>query len=318
MFARCFHGIPIHCMGRHGGLPLQDAGKTEAVFLVWYCRGEPLCSPGVATVFRFIAWADTGLPLQYVPAPVFALSCRAGTGTCPYTIMKYNPDIHHRRSIRLRNYDYAQAGAYFVTICLQYRECLFGKITVPPVGADPCVCPGFSPEIQLTDAGRMVQTIWDQIPNHYPGVDTDAFVVMPNHIHGIVVLTNPVAGTDSCVRPNPRSRYVPTGQARGPAPTKPLSLPDVVQRYKSLTTTQYINGVKQNGWPPFLGKLWQRNYWEHIIRNETELHRIRKYIQNNPARWQEDALHPDQGPFPGETREASPSYGSSGHEVWMV
>ncbi|CAK8723006.1 hypothetical protein GKODMF_14580 [Candidatus Electrothrix gigas] len=66
--------------------------------------------------------------------------------------VKYNPDIHHRRSIRLRNYDYAQAGAYFVTICLQYRECLFGEITVPPVGADPCVCPGFSPEIRLTDA----------------------------------------------------------------------------------------------------------------------------------------------------------------------
>ena len=176
--------------------------------------------------------------------------------------MPYNPDIHHRRSIRLRNYDYARAGAYFVTICVQYRECLFGEITVPAVGADPRVRP------------------------------------------------------DSRIRPaHPPSRQINPGQAQGPAPTGPLSLPDVVQRYKSLTTNQYIQGVKRNGWPTFPGKLWQRNYWEHIIRDEPELQRIREYILNNPARWQEDALHPDQPPFPGETRESSPPYG---HEVWMV
>ncbi|MCI5131710.1 MAG: transposase [Candidatus Electrothrix sp. EH2] len=168
----------------------------------------------------------------------------------------------------------------------------------------------------------MVQKIWDEIPDHYPGVDIDAFTVMPNHIHGIVVLINPVVGADPCVRPDCRVRpYIPPsrqnhqGQARGPAPTKSLSLPNVVQRYKSLTTDEYIRGVKQNGWQPFPGKLWQRNYWEHIIRNETELHRIREYTRNNPACWQEDALHPDQPPFPGETRESSPPYGD---EVWMV
>ncbi|WYD82315.1 MAG: hypothetical protein V8K32_07970 [Candidatus Electrothrix gigas] len=226
------------------------------------------------------------------------------------------PATHHRRSICLRNYDYSQAGAYFVTICVQGRECLLGHISVPAaVGADPCVCPdvpvcpGISPEISLTDAGRMVQTIWDEIPDHYPGVDIDEFRVMPNHIHGIVVLSNPVVGADSCVRPNCRVRpYIPPsrqnhqGQARGPAPTEPLSLPDVVQRYKSLTTNRYIDGVKQHGWPPFPGKLWQRNYWDHVIRN-------------NPTRWQEDALHPDQPPFPGETHKFSPPYGD---EVWMV
>ncbi|MCI5195684.1 MAG: transposase [Candidatus Electrothrix sp. AW5] len=197
-----------------------------------------------------------------------------------------------------------------------------------PVGADPCVCPdvpvnaGISPEISLTDAGRMVQTIWDEIPDHYPGVDIDEFRVMPNHIHGIVVLSNPVVGADPCVRPDCRVRlYIPPsrqnhqGQARGPAPTEPLSLPDVVQRYKSLTTNRYIDGVKQHGWPPFPGKLWQRNYWDHVIRNKTELHRIREYIRTNPARWQEDALHPDQPPFPGETHKSSPPYGD---EVWMV
>ncbi len=216
--------------------------------------------------------------------------------------MPYNPDIHHRRSIRLRNYDYTQAGAYFVTICVQHRECLFGEITVPCVGADPRIRPVISPAIHLTDAGRMVQTIWDEIPDHYPGIEIDAFTVMPNHIHGIVVLTNPGGvGVDPRVHPDsrirpvhPPSRQINPGQAQGPAPTGPLSLPDVVQRYKSLTTNQYIQGVKRNGWPPFPGKLWQPNYWEHIIRNETELQRIREYIHNNPARWQEDALHPDQ------------------------
>ncbi|MCI5115905.1 MAG: hypothetical protein D3912_14030 [Candidatus Electrothrix sp. AX1] len=118
----------------------------------------------------------------------------------------------------------------------------------------------------------------------------------------ITIIHRPV-GADPCVRPVcPPFRDVPPGQARGPAPTEPLSLPDVVQRYKSLTTNRYIDGVKQHGWPPFPGKLWQRNYWDHVIRN-------------NPARWQEDALHPDQPPFPGETRESSPPYGD---EVWMV
>ncbi|WP_446007868.1 transposase [Candidatus Electrothrix sp.] len=234
--------------------------------------------------------------------------------------MKYNPDIHHRRSIRLRGYDYTRAGAYFVTICVQHRECLLGHISVPAaVGADPRVCPGISSEIHLTDAGRMVQKIWDEIPDNYPGVDIDEFRVMPNHIHGIIVLTDPVVGADPHVRPiDPPSRQNHQGQAQGPAPTEPLSLPDVVQRYKSLTTNQYIDGVKQNGWQPFPGKLWQRNYWDHVIRNENELHRIREYIRNNPARWQQDALHPDQPPFPGETREFTPPYGSCGHEVWMV
>jgi hypothetical protein len=85
-----------------------------------------------------------------------------------------------------------------------------------------------------------------------------------------------------------------------------------------MTTNEYIRGVKQNGWQPFPGKLWQRNYWEHVIRDETELHRIREYIRNNPARWQEDALHPDRPPFPGETRESSTPYSHDGREDWMV
>ena len=88
--------------------------------------------------------------------------------------MKFNPKIHNRRSIRLQGYDYSQAGAYFVTICTHNRKCLFGDI------ADG--------EMWLNDAGRMVQAVWDEIPAHYPGIDIDAFVIMPNHIHGIIVI----------------------------------------------------------------------------------------------------------------------------------
>jgi REP element-mobilizing transposase RayT len=190
--------------------------------------------------------------------------------------MKYNPKIHHRRSVRLLGYDYSQTGAYFITICTQNRECLFGKIE--------------DGELRLNDVGEMIQAFWDEIPSYYPGIDIDEFIVMPNHIHGIIV----IVGADPCGRPglaNPQN-----GQARGPAPTG-LSLPDIAHRFKTMTTKRYADGVKQNGWSAFHGKLWQRNYWEHIIRNESELNSIRLYIQINPAQWELDKLHPRQPQF---------------------
>ena len=175
--------------------------------------------------------------------------------------MAYDPRIHHRRSIRLAGYDYRQAGAYFVTICTRRRKCFFGRIR--------------DGRMVLTAAGRMVQQAWDEIPIYYPPIEIDEFIIMPNHIHGIVVIPD-------------------TGQPLGVAPTElstelsrreSLSLPDVVHRFKSITTMRYIRGVNKNGWPRFPGKLWQRNYWEHIIRNDAALNHIRKYIRNNPAKW---------------------------------
>ena len=212
--------------------------------------------------------------------------------------MKYSPDVHHRRSIRLKGYDYSRPGAYFVTICTQGRLCLFGDVV--------------DGNVVLNESGRMVQTVWNEIPHHYPYVDIDAFVVMPNHIHGIVV----IVGAGPCACPGPRAcpgtgqpqgvpgtgqpqgvpgtgqpQGVPgTGQPQGVAPT--LSLPDVVHRFKTLTTKRYADGVKQRGWPPFPGRLWQRNYYEHIIRDENELNRIRQYITNNPLRWALDRENP--------------------------
>jgi len=204
--------------------------------------------------------------------------------------VKYDPKKHHRRSIRLKGYDYSRAGAYFVTICTQTRACLFGEIS--------------DGKMKLNDPGTMVQTVWDEIETHYPVIETDEFVIMPNHIHGIIVIigTNHAgAGPRACpCDAQPHKMEQPqggqrneTGHPQGIAPT--LSLPDVVHRFKSLTTKRYIDGVKQNGWPPFPGRLWQRNYYEHIIRNENELNRIRQYIINNPVRWEMDRVNPNMG-----------------------
>jgi putative transposase len=185
--------------------------------------------------------------------------------------MKFNPDIHHRRSIRLKNFDYALAGAYFVTACTQNRECLFGKIV--------------DGTMVLNDAGKMIQMVWDELPIHYDGVDIDQFIVMPNHIHGILVLVG--AGPRAC----PDTINVKTEQPRV-APT--ISLPDVMHRFKTFTTTRYRIGVNQSQWSPFPGKLWQRNYYEHIIRAEEDLNKIRGYIVNNPAGWDKDEDNPNQ------------------------
>jgi REP-associated tyrosine transposase len=115
--------------------------------------------------------------------------------------------VHDRRSLRLKDYDYAQAGAYFVTICTQDRACLLGNV----VGE----------EVRLSDAGRMVQVVWEQMSDRYPGIETDAFVVVPNHIHGIIVLveSGPVVGAGPCACPNHGQTPKRIGQPQGVAPT---------------------------------------------------------------------------------------------------
>ncbi|NJM27567.1 MAG: transposase [Pseudanabaena sp. RU_4_16] len=165
--------------------------------------------------------------------------------------MVYNPDRHHRRSIRLRGYDYAQAGSYFVTICIHQRRSLLGDI-----------CNGV---MHPSTAGRMVQNVWDEIPSHYAGIDLDVFVLMPNHIHGIIILEFNAA----------------------------MKLGDVVHRFKSLTTAKYRHGVLHEQWEPFEGRLWQRNYYEHIIRSEESCDLLRQYIADNPLTWECDRLHPN-------------------------
>ena len=185
--------------------------------------------------------------------------------------MRFDPERLHRRSIRLKGYDYSQPGAYFITICTQDRACLFGEVV--------------DGEMRLNDAGQMVQDVWDELPAFYPSVQTDAFIVMPNHIHGIIILV----GADPCVCPDE------IGQPQMIAPR--LSLPDVVHRFKTMTTKRYIDGVKKFGWTPFRRRLWQRNYYEHIIRNDHALQRIREYIWTNPLRWHLDRENPNRSRF---------------------
>jgi putative transposase len=133
-------------------------------------------------------------------------------------------------------------------------------------------------EMVSNDAGQMVQDIWEQMPSHYPGCGLDAFVVMPNHVHGIILIT----ATPEPVGAGPRARPY-SGQTDGT-----MSLPDLVHRFKSLTTARYRQGVETRGWHAMDGKLWQRNYYEHIIRDDDELQKIREYIATNPIRWEAD------------------------------
>ena len=139
----------------------------------------------------------------------------------------------------------------------------------------------------LNDAGRMVHLAWNELRKHYPGVEIDAFIAMPNHVHGIVILVG--AGPRAC----PDCGRFNKGQPQGVAPTGALSLPDVMHRFKTLTTTRYRNGVMKNGWRPFAGKLWQRTYYEHVIRHDDDLNRIQEYIVNNTAQWALDEENPD-------------------------
>lgn len=184
--------------------------------------------------------------------------------------MPYNPQIHHRRSIRLKGYDYSQAGLYFITICTQNRECLFGEFR--------------SPEMILNDAGNIANECWLVIPNHFPNVILHEFIVMPNHIHGIVELKTESVGAENF------PPYITNGanDSNGANDDSPLRSPSktigsMVRGYK-IGVTKWM---RQN---TDVYDVWQRNYWEHIIRNENEYLRIAEYIINNPQQWDNDTL----------------------------
>ena len=179
--------------------------------------------------------------------------------------MNYAPDKHPRRSLRLSGYDYAQAGAYFVTAGAFGRMCAFGDVV--------------SGEMRLNDAGRIVLACWQDLANHYGHIELDEFVVMPNHIHGIILLTG-----------------VSTADARAglkPAPTRQQPLSEVVRGFKTFSARR-INRLRDTPGQP----VWQRNYYERIIRNEKMLDAVREYITNNPAKWAEDKENPQNWPPP--------------------
>jgi putative transposase len=169
--------------------------------------------------------------------------------------MTYDPEKHHRRSIRLKGFDYSRSAVYFVTICVQDRECLFG--TIPPSGE----------HVILNDAGKMISAQWLALSERFPSIILDEFIVMPNHFHGIICIS-----PDSVINP---------------------TLGKVIGAFKSITNNNYINGVKIQNWQPFNQRLWQRNYYEHILRDDSALQKIQQYIQNNSLTWAKDSLNPD-------------------------
>ena len=187
-----------------------------------------------------------------------------------------------RNTNRIPQYNYSTPGYYFVTICTQNRQQIFGTIV--------------NNQMILNDAGNMIDTVLNQIPKNYVGIDLDEHIVMPNHVHIIIEITEYV-GAAPCGRPNQLSnqnKIIHNGQAQGPVPTHNLSLSDIIHRFKTLTTKKYINGVKINNWIPFNRHLWQRSFHDHIIRNEKSLRNIRKYISNNPATWDQDVENPNR------------------------
>jgi len=190
--------------------------------------------------------------------------------------MKFDPQKHHRRSIRLKDYDYSQAGAYYVTIDIQNRECFLGEIV--------------DYEMIMNEAGKMVDEQWNALLERFPNIELDVYQVMPNHFHGIIV----IVGAILVVAPDMETKNIPeNGAGTRPVPTKNPTLGNIVGAFKSITTNEYIDGVDNKNWPQFYKKLWQRNYYEHVIRDEKDLNRIRDYIQSNPANWDEDEENPN-------------------------
>ena len=165
----------------------------------------------------------------------------------------YDPETYDRRSIRLKGYDYSQAGAYFVTLVVRDRSCLFGNV------ADGAV--------QLNDAGRLVGDSWEWLAARYPYVTLDEYVVMPNHLHGIIAVANQCRGGSRTAQTLPRRQ--PLGRMIG--------------AFKTVSTKRLNLTRKTPG-----RKVWQRNYYERVIRNDKELTAIREYIVNNPVRWELD------------------------------
>jgi len=174
-------------------------------------------------------------------------------------IVRFDRDKRHRRSIRLRGYDYTQAGAYFVTICSHGRECLFGEI--------------LEGEMELNQYGKVIAASWEKVNREYPGLKLDRWVVMPNHLHGIIAINDRTPGG---------SRTAPTTDMRGPK-----TLGRLLGAFKTVSTKQ-INILRGTPGVP----LWQCNYYERIIRDEDELDRIRSYIEDNPRMWEMDRENP--------------------------
>lgn len=167
--------------------------------------------------------------------------------------MKLKPE-NERKHLRLPDYDYSTTGFYYVTLCTQNRECLFGNIT--------------NGKMLLNDSGEMVNEVWRLLPNQYPNIEMDTYTIMPNHLHGIIFITE--------------------GTAQRPSAT----LSNIIKNFKTYSSYCYIEGVRKHGWASYEKRLWQRSFYEHVIRNDESLSKIQQYIINNPLKWELDKENP--------------------------
>jgi putative transposase len=208
---------------------------------------------------------------------------------------KFDPQKHHRRSIRLPGYDYTQARAYFVTIVTHNRENIFGEVV--------------DGEMRLNGFGEIAKREWERLPKQFKHIELGAFIIMPNHVHGIIIIHDNRRGTaDLHNQDNPQDPHRrgtadfpnqdnPQDPRRAPTTTttekfgKPVSgsIPTIMRSYKSAVALR-VNYARPGDSTP----VWQRNYYERIIRNEREMGAIWRYIQSNPARWADDNENPDK------------------------
>ncbi len=203
--------------------------------------------------------------------------------------MKYDPDKHHRRSIRLKGYDYSQAGLYFITICTKNRECIFGKIE--------------NGIMEINDYGKIANDEWLKTASIRENVELDEYVIMPNHIHGIIILVE-TNGKDTAGRGDETgvraygdttqptlSKVRAYSETPQPVSTSSFQSPSnnigsIIRGFKSAVTKRINDFQNTPG-----STVWQRNYYEHIIRNEKSYSRISEYIRTNPLKWQEDKYY---------------------------
>ncbi|HYV91811.1 MAG TPA: hypothetical protein VE978_08510 [Chitinophagales bacterium] len=229
--------------------------------------------------------------------------------------MKYNPQIHHRRSIRLKVYDYSQEGAYLITIVCHDRKHFFGNVEN-----------GF---MKLNSFGRIAYEEWQKLPERFPNIEVDVFQIMPNHMHGIIVIVGaPLAGApaksaNNVNAPNTdahnankqkadahdaEARSADIGNSlpnRAPARGAP-TVGEMIGSYKSIVADKCLELWKSKRPDQMMGKLWQRNFYEHIIRNEESLNDIREYIIDNPRNWETDSENNRLGTVTWGTGEPCP------------
>jgi len=183
-----------------------------------------------------------------------------------FYLRRFDPEFHQRRSIRLKGYDYSSPGAYFITICALEKDDFFGKIE------KGCMI--------LNEFGRITEFVWNDLPNHNPHISLDAHVIMPDHFHGIIIIGDHRVGAGS--------EPAPTNTARAKIPAKIHGLPEIVRQFKTFSARRINESRKSDETlcSKHATPVWQRNYYEHIIRSGYEIERIRKYIYDNPGHFE--------------------------------